>query len=119
MCQRIHCLIRFANCLKATRLDAPILLWLRRVISKDLTPRIRVFLKIIGNIVQQIGNVELTCRMSFFAEDDKVKFIPSASSLFFELFSFFTWLLCVGCTVCNSMRKNPDGYSFLNVFGDL
>lgn len=83
----------------------------------NLIPRIRAFPQKIDNIAQQVENGKLTFRMSLFADDDNVRFINSALSLFFTgLTGFSLGLLALGALFL-AQTEDPGGYSFLNIFG--
>lgn len=83
----------------------------------NLIPRIRALPSRVDNIVQQAESGKITFKMSLFGDEDNVRFVNSVLSLFFTgLTGIALGLLALGALFL-AQTEDPDGYSFLNVFG--
>lgn len=83
----------------------------------NLLPKVRDFPNKIENITQQLESGQFTFRVSFFANKENRAFVNSALSLFFTGLAGFSFgVLSLGALFL-AQTENPDGYSFLNVFG--
>jgi ubiquinone biosynthesis protein len=83
----------------------------------NLIPRVRSLPRKIDNIVQQVESGKLTFRMSLFDDKANVRYVNSILSLFFTgLTGFALGLIALGALFL-AQTEDPDGYSFLNVFG--
>lgn len=83
----------------------------------NFIPKVRDFPNKVESITRQLESGQFTFRMSFFADKENRKFVNSALSLFFTgLAGFAFGVLSLGALFL-AQTENPDGYSFLNVFG--
>lgn len=83
----------------------------------SLIPKLRALPKRVDNIIQQVESGKTTFNMSLFGDEDNVKFVNSALSLFFTgLTGFAFGLLALGALFL-AQTEDPNGYSFLDIFG--
>lgn len=83
----------------------------------NMIPKIKTFPKRVDNIIGKAENGDLTFRLSFFADEDNVRFVNSVLSLLFMSIAGISFgVLSLGALFLAQSDKS-EGYSFLNVFG--
>lgn len=83
----------------------------------NMIPKIKTFPKRVNTILEKVENGDLTFRVSFFADDDNVKFVNSVLSLLFMSIAGISFgLLSLGALFL-AQSDTSEGYSFLSVFG--